>query len=144
MKKEKGHLVFSGTLLCLVCIFFWLTGAAVQAAAEDKPMICAASEAIVCPKDAECFRGPVDRVNLPLFFKVDLEQKKIYSLTEGGQVRTSAITSVSKEKGVLILQGAEDGSGWSVVINEADGTMTVTSAKGEEAFVVFGACTSSY
>jgi len=143
MKTGRCIFIFRRSFLFLLCIIGF-AGPAMRAAAEDKPMICAASEAIVCPKDAECFRGPVDRVNLPLFFKVDLEQKKIFSLTEDGQVRTSAIASMSKENGVLILQGAENGSGWSVVIHEADGTMTVTSAKGGEAFVVFGACTSNY
>lgn len=141
MKTERR--IFKGTLLYLVC-FFGLIGVAATAGAADKAMICAAAEAVVCPKDGECFRGSVDKVNLPLFFKIDAEGKKIFSLTEGGQIRTSGILSMNQENGVVVLQGAEVGSGWSIVIQDADGTMTLTSSKGDTGFIVFGACTSNY
>ena len=143
MKTDKRILVFKRTLLFIVCIWGFVS-MAVNATAEDKAMICAAAESVVCLKDGECFRGSVDKVNLPLFFKIDLEGKKIFSLTEGGQIRTSPILSVSKDNGVTILQGAESGSGWSMIIQDADGTTTLSSAKGDTGFIVYGACTSSY
>ena len=142
MKSDKR--IFSKTALFLVCLYGLLVGAWDAAAEENKPMICAAAEAVVCSKDGECFRGSVDKVNLPLFFKIDLEGKKIFSLTESGQIRTSPILSVSKDNGIVVLQGAEVGSGWSAVIQEVDGTMTLTTSKGDTGFIVFGACTSRY
>ncbi len=42
--------------------------------------------------------------------------------------------------GILILQGVEDGKGWSMVITEANGKMALTAAGDQEAFVIFGAC----
>ena len=143
MKTGKCILIFKKTLLIAMCLW-GLIGLAVDSVAADKAMICAAAEAVVCSKDGECFRGSVDKVNLPLFFKIDLEGKKIFSLTEGGQIRTSPIVSVSKDNGVTILQGAENGSGWSMIIQDADGTTTLSSAKGDTGFIVYGACTTRY
>ena len=143
MKRGKCTLNFKKALLIVMCLW-GLIGLVVDATADDKTMICAAAEAVVCSKDGECFRGSVDKVNLPLFFKIDLEGKKIFSLTEGGQIRTSPIVSVSKDNGVTILQGAENGSGWSMIIQEADGTTTLSSAKGDTGFIVYGACTTRY
>ena len=45
------------------------------------------------------------------------------------------------EAGELVLQGIENGLGWSLMINESDGQMTLTAAGDRLAFVVFGACT---
>ena len=43
--------------------------------------------------------------------------------------------------GRLILQGTQNGKGWSMVITEATGNMTVTASNDKVGFVVFGACT---
>ena len=43
--------------------------------------------------------------------------------------------------GTIILQGIEL-RGWSAVINEQTGKMTVTVSGDDEAFVLFGVCTS--
>jgi hypothetical protein len=43
--------------------------------------------------------------------------------------------------GRLILQGTQTGKGWSMVITEATGKMTLTASGEEVGFIVFGACT---
>jgi hypothetical protein len=43
--------------------------------------------------------------------------------------------------GKLILQGIQGSKGWSMVITEATGKMTLTAADDQVGFVVFGACT---
>jgi len=42
--------------------------------------------------------------------------------------------------GMLILQGVENGRGWTLSIAEATGKMVLTVSGDEEGFVVFGAC----
>ncbi len=55
---------------------------------------------------------------------------------QGGLVRGGA-----KNEARLILQGTQEGMGWSMVIMESTGKMTLTASGGEVGFVVFGACT---
>jgi hypothetical protein len=47
-----------------------------------------------------------------------------------------------RENGKLILQGIEDGRGWSLVIVEETGKMSATIAGDQVGFVVFGNCTT--
>ena len=44
-------------------------------------------------------------------------------------------------EGNIILQGVENGRGWSIVISEETGKMSATVAGDEIGFIVFGACT---
>jgi len=41
---------------------------------------------------------------------------------------------------MLILQGVENGRGWTLAITETSGKMVLTVSGNEEGFVVFGAC----
>jgi hypothetical protein len=42
---------------------------------------------------------------------------------------------------MLILQGVENGKGWTLSINETTGKMVLTVSGDEEGFVAFGVCT---
>ena len=52
----------------------------------------------------------------------------------------TAIKNQQQLDGMLILQGAENGRGWSMAIDEKSGEMTLTVAGDQVGFVVFGAC----
>ncbi len=45
------------------------------------------------------------------------------------------------QDGSIILQGAHNGRGWNLTLEERNGRMTVTAAGQDEGFVLFGACT---
>ena len=51
------------------------------------------------------------------------------------------IQSVTQGEGVLILQGAQNGRGWSITITEASGEAVATVSDPVSGFVLFGACT---
>ena len=53
----------------------------------------------------------------------------------------TVIGSSTRNEGELLLQGVENGRGWSMAITEATGRMVISVAGDEIAFVVFGACT---
>ena len=52
----------------------------------------------------------------------------------------TAIKNRQQIEGMLILQGAENGRGWSMTIDEKSGEMTLTVSGDQVGFVVFGAC----
>ena len=114
-------------------------GSSISMAANSR-LICSAAEAVSCSKDGECIRGPVDKVNLPLFFQVDADNKKVVSLTEAGELRSSPITGITKMDGYTIVLGTDVNTGWSMMINDQTGIMTLGVATVDTGFTVFGAC----
>ena len=74
---------------------------------------------------------------------IGLEDREVVSLKPGGERRTSKILHLAKDSGVYVLQGAESGKGWTAIVNQSDGRLTITASSSGDAFVVFGVCTSS-
>ena len=56
---------------------------------------------------------------------------------------TSAVKNIEHVDGRLILQGAENGRGWTLVILKENGKMSSTVSDEDVGFVVFGACTKN-
>ena len=110
------------------------------------PLLCSLAKAFECYEDGGCIPVSVPGLNLPRFLKIDVTQKKVTTVKEGG--RTTVIQNVSEIDGKLFLQGAEeaienvrDGIGWTVAIMEDTGNMVLTGSADDVAFSVFGACT---
>jgi len=103
----------------------------------SKILICAPANTLSCEPATGCTRGEAVDVNLPRFIKIDVNSKTVSAV--GGE-RSTEILHVGHDDEELILQGSENGRGWSAVISEATGDMTITSAGQNRAFVVFGAC----
>jgi hypothetical protein len=104
----------------------------------SKPLLCAITEAVECAFDGTCTRGTADSVNVPQFVRVDVKAKR---LSEHEGERSTAIRSVERVEGRLVLQGVEAERAWSVSISEETGKMSVTASGHDVGFVVFGACT---
>ena len=82
---------------------------------------------------------PREEIELPAKLKVDFGAKKL--VTPDGS-RSSPIRSVDVEEAVLIVQGSQNGRGWSLAIDRATGHMSGTIAEAAGSFVVNGSCTS--
>ena len=80
-------------------------------------------------------------IDIPLFLRVDFNDKKIMGKRKEGQLRTTEIKNVVNLGARLILQGVQEGKAWSIVISESDGMMTLSASDDQAGFVVFGACT---
>ena len=109
------------------------------------PLLCSLTRAFECYEDQGCAPLSVQDMNLPRFLKVNVPQKKVTGVKEGG--RTTDILNVSEIDGKLFLQGAEDaienvrdGLGWTVAIMEDSGNMILTGSGDNVGFAVFGAC----
>jgi hypothetical protein len=80
-------------------------------------------------------------MNIPQFVRIDFANNKISTTEEISEKRESPINNFEKVNGVLILQGMQNGRGWSMVIAEDTGKMTATASGSGGSFVIFGACT---
>ena len=105
-------------------------------------LICAAIDTMHCQGSSDCIQGSAQEINIPLFFHLDTKEMVVRRDTGEGTERTSKIDDLKRENGQILLQGIEDGLGWTLLINEASGNMTLTASGNDEAFVVFGACTT--
>jgi hypothetical protein len=105
------------------------------------PLICASIDTVQCDANGECISGTAAHVNLPQFFRVNFQEEIVRARRADGSERSTRIERLRHDGGHVILQGAEEGLGWSVLIDEVSGQMTITASGDGEAFVVFGACT---
>jgi hypothetical protein len=107
----------------------------------SKPLICALMNNFECGSDG-CQRVTSEGINLPEFLRIDFQGKKVTTVNEGVQIRTTKIERIDRVDGHLYLQGWESGMAWSLVISENDGKMVLTMAGGQVGFALFGACTT--
>jgi len=126
-------------------LFFLVLGAAAlltaNASAEgldtSQPLLCDLTEAAQCDGSAKCTPVSFEQIDLPPVIQVDFEERQIES--EDGQ-RRSPIASFETLGAVLMLQGRQEGRGWTLVIERATGALSVALADAEGGTVVTGAC----
>lgn len=113
----------------------------------SKTLLCANQQVNECLPAQRCRMVAPQSVNLPNFFNVDTGNKVLTGKHDGGIDATTPIERLEHLDGKLILQGADDGiesqndgSGWTLVINEASGKMSMTASGDGFVLVVFGAC----
>jgi len=139
-RKELGMNIIKRMSLALLC--FILTPFSITAGDVDGSnlMLCAAIETFECGSGVECQHGTAQSINLPQFLKIDFKEKKISGTRESGEVLTTQIENMEHNNGKLLLHGTQNNKGWSMVINEVTGKMTITASDDQAGFVVFGAC----
>jgi hypothetical protein len=129
--------------LASLSLLLLVAGMALSATAAGKydgsaPLLCAPVVVMECGPDGDCQRRSAESVNLPQFFKVDLKARTVRSEETG---RDSPIRNLEHLNGQMILQGGQNGRGWSMTISEETGKMSGAISTEGEGFIVFGACT---
>jgi len=126
----------------VVCaIIIVLSGLAVPVFAEQpidgkEPIICATVEAIRCEPGEICEKGLAEDMGAPKFMRIDFSKKEVI-----GPKRTSPIRQLDMDDAQITLQGFELGMGWTIAIDRSTGSTSITLARMDGAFVLFGACT---
>jgi hypothetical protein len=127
-------------------VVLWTVGLCLpphQAAAASKydgsvPLLCVPLAVTECGAEGECQKGTPRSVNLPQFFRVDFKTMTIRAVEES---RESAIKTVDRVNGNLILQGVQGQLGWTLIISEDVGQMSATIGGAGEGYIIFGTCT---
>ncbi len=114
---------------------------AFSAAASDfdgsKPLLCATQAALDCSRGDDCAAGLPEEIGAPAFMRLDLAKKSVI-----GPQTTSEILLQDKSGKQLLLQGREAGFGWTIVVDQQSGELTVTLTNRNGAYVLYGACTA--
>jgi hypothetical protein len=129
-------------LLLLVCLSLCIITNSTEGAQFDgsRTLICALIEIHECAPGGDCQRVRAEDINIPQFFTIDVKTNKIQGTNPDGTVRSTAIERLEHVSGKLILQGGEEGKGWTLAIDEKTGKMSLAIAGEEAGFVIFGAC----
>ena len=102
------------------------------------PLLCVPLSVTECGAEGECQKGAPQSVNLPQFFRVDFTTMTLRAVEEN---RESAIKTVDRVNGHMILQGVQGQLGWTLSISEDMGQMSATIAGPGEGSLIFGTCT---
>jgi hypothetical protein len=105
----------------------------------SKPLRCAVGEAAECDEQAACEAVTLEQIELPAEWRVDFAAKQLVSLD--GQ-RTSPIAALDVLETLLVLQGHQNGRGWTLVLERATGRLSATIVTAEGAFVLAGGCSA--
>jgi hypothetical protein len=108
----------------------------------SKALLCSVTDTDQCEDDGACLDGDADDIRVPRFVRIDFSGKQVRVLDEGREEEKTAIQSVTRQNGRTILQGVEEGRGWSLLISEETGDTTLTVSDDGFALSAFGSCTA--
>jgi hypothetical protein len=120
-----------------------MSASAVQATDFDgsRALLMAVINIIECHSGGVCEEVTPQEARLPRFIEIDFDKKELSEIGDDQDERQTTIQHITKGEGVLILQGTQNGRGWSLTITEASGDAVATIADPLSGFVLFGACT---
>ena len=130
----------AGLSVTLACLALVSPASAAGKYDGSKPMLCAVTAVSECTADGKCERsGPQEGNNLPAFLRVDLKGRLLTD--NDGSGRKTEIKASSVVDGQLMLQGGENGKGWTMVIGSETGRWGGSVVEDDGLFAVFGVCT---
>ena len=105
------------------------------------PLLCAVIQIIECGAGGDCNPVQPEVAGIPRFLKINFKKKIISATEDSGRKDVTHIKNIDHVYGKMILQGSENGRGWTMVISEETGKMSATVSDDQVGFVVFGAST---
>ena len=104
------------------------------------PLTCAITEILECDEASGCAERLPQELNLPDFFRIDIETMTMREVGEGGDLRETQVRHHKSVDGSLLMYGGEEGRGWSLVMNEATGDLSGGISGDGFTLVLFGSC----
>ena len=127
----------------LLCMSLGLAISSAAAAADfdgSRDLLCVPTDAIQCEGAGDCRRVAIEEISVPRFINIEFKQKRLRGTILGGEEQTTAIRNVENAADRTILQGAENGRGWSMTIDHTTGDMSAAIAGDDIGFILFGVC----
>jgi hypothetical protein len=138
MTKIRSITQYAGLV---VVLFVGIQGTAFASDFDgSKKLRCVPTDASECSGAGECGRVTVEEINIPKWIYIDFKKKTLSGTDSDGEAETTAIENVQVNEGQTILQGAENGRAWSMVIDQMSGDVSIAIAGDETGFVLFGVC----
>jgi hypothetical protein len=104
-------------------------------------ILCTSVQVTACKDSGDCVVDLPWNLNVPQFIEVDLKAKRLSTTKASGENRATAIDTLRRDNGTIVLQGYEKGRAFSIVIIQETGAMSAAVAAEGKSVGVFGACT---
>lgn len=104
-------------------------------------LLCYGLSAARCELDGDCVQRQPWELNLPDFIKLDLKAKLATTTEASGFLRETAIRTVERGNGSILLQGVQGERAFSWLIDEGTGEGTLTVSSLVAGLTVFTVCT---
>jgi hypothetical protein len=127
----------------LLCMSLGLAISSAATAADfdgSRNLLCVPTDTTQCMGAGNCERVAVEEINIPRFLNVEFKKKQLRGTVLGGEEETTQIQNIQNVNGRTVLQGAENGRGWSMTIDQDTGDMTAAIAGDDLGFILFGVC----
>jgi len=106
----------------------------------NSALICSVNNVTACPDSGRCLQGQARAFDLPQFISVDFADKQVRAHKDSGDQAVSPIKNQESSRNQILLQGVENGHGWSMAIDTIRGRMTVATTGEDVSYILFGAC----
>jgi hypothetical protein len=103
-------------------------------------LVCSVTDVIGCSDARACVQGPARSFDLPQFIAVDFTKKQVHATKESGENVVSPFKDPMETRNQLVMQGVENGHGWTVAIDRRHGRMTTNTTGEDVSYILFGAC----
>ena len=133
MKKSRAILVLAAFAVAGV-----LRGDDVRG---KEHLLCSTVQAMECTSDGACSNRAPSDLNVPEFLEILLKDKSVATTKASGENRSSAVRSLFREGGLIVLQGFENGHAFSLVIDESTGSASEAVVRDGGSVSIFGVCT---
>jgi len=144
MKTPAFHSLLLGaglaTLLASTPLLAAPTDAGKPVINGKSALICSVNNVTACPDTGRCLQGQARAFDLPQFIAIDFAGKAVGTTKDSGAKATSPIKNQESSRNQILLQGVENGHGWSMAIDTIHGRMTVATTGEDVSYILFGAC----
>ena len=124
-------------LLIGIAMLLAASAAAAEGIDTSKQLTCKLNGSSQCDAAAACIAVTLDQIDLSDTILVDFANNRLAS--NAGE-RTSPIDDVDVLESVLVVQGHQNGRGWTMVIDRTSGHLSAALAETAGAFVLAGVC----
>lgn len=126
---------------CAMALLLPCSIGASGASAAEKNLICAAVNVNACVSNGICEQGTAQDFDVPVFMIIEFDSKLIHSRGEEAGDAVSHILNSDMGKDTILLQGFEEGRGWTLALDRATGHMRLSSTGPAMNFTITGNCT---
>jgi hypothetical protein len=93
-----------------------------------------------CDSFGTCLKSSAEEINIPQFIKIDLMAKTMTDGSVKQPARKSVIRTMVRENGEIIMQGSENGRGYTMIVDEMTGDFSAAISEDSFGFIIFGSC----
>lgn len=108
--------------------------------AEISELVCSTVDIQECVNGQACVELTASAIEVPPILRVNFKDKVVTGKRINGDDLSAPISWIYRTAEGVLLQGVDNGLGWSMTLTEADGSMSLAVSGDFVGYVIFGNC----